>query len=399
VKLADQARRAGTAPSAGGARVSDLEERRLVIDRFNARVDAAQAANPPTKDWVRRALRREGSARCPVRLKALSYDAILQHAGLLADLFEAFPDDIVSIPPYDPFIGFQAGGRDAPIDTIKVLTEDAEWTDEWGTRLGHAKGGVGATPVGVPISDWSELDDYIAHRIPSGSLPGRLGGALPALRLHGATKFCDGRSNNVLFERLHFLRGMERTLEDLYVAPREVERLLDALTDYYLEIIRAWAALGNVDAIYATDDWGTQKALMISPDMWRRFFGPRYRRLCDEAHSHGIAIVFHSCGNVFDIIGDLIDVGVDVINPLQPEAMDLPRVAREFGGKVAFWGGLSDQAISVQTPEQVRDGVRRAIDLLGAPFGNAYVLCLSNLIMPEIPQDNLVALFEACHSQ
>ena len=81
------------------------------------------------------------------------------------------------------------------------------------------------------------------------------------------------------------------------------------------------------------------------------------------------------------------------------KAMDLRQVALEYGGKVAFWGGLSDQAVAVNTPAQVRDEVRRAIDILGAPYGNAYILALSNIMMPEIPIANIVALFEACHDQ
>jgi uroporphyrinogen decarboxylase len=138
---------------------------------------------------------------------------------------------------------------------------------------------------------------------------------------------------------------------------------------------------------------------MISPAMWRRIFAGRYRRLCDEAHRSGLLVVFHSCGNVFEIIGDLIEAGVDVIDPLQPEVMDLAAVARDYGGSVAFCGGISDQRLGVQTPEQVRDEVRWLIDTLGAPFDNAYVLAPSNSLMPEIPIENLVALFEACHDQ
>jgi uroporphyrinogen decarboxylase len=192
---------------------------------------------------------------------------------------------------------------------------------------------------------------------------------------------------------------MEGALEGFYTAPGETARLLDAITEYQVELIRAWGAMSHLDACLLTDDWGTQQALMIAPGMWRAVFAERYRRLCDEAHRQGLLVIFHSCGNVFEIIGDLVDAGVDVIDPLQPEAMDLAAVAREFGGSVAFCGGISDQRLGTQTPAEVRDEVRRLIDLLGGPFGNAYVLAPANSLMPEIPAENLVALFEACHDQ
>ncbi len=376
-----------------------LAQRRELIDRFHARVDAAQLANPPTKEWVRAALKGEGARRCPVLFGNLSLDVILAHGDALADLFVAYPDDIISVPPFDAAVSLRSTSPDGPVDAIRALTENAEWTDEWGTRWAHADGGVGATPVAVPLNDWSDLDAYLAHGTPDPLEAGRLDGVLPALRLHGATKYFDGKANLALFERLHCLRGMEQTLGDFYEAPGEIERLLDALTDYFVGLVEAWARLPNVDAIYLTDDWGTQQALMIAPAMWRRLFAARYRRICDEAHRRGLAIIFHSCGNIFGIIGDLIDAGVDVVNPLQPEALDLRKVAAEFGGKVSFWGGLSDQDVVVMTPAQVRDEVRRAIDLLGAPFGNRYVLSLSNVMMPEVPIENLAALFEACHDQ
>jgi uroporphyrinogen decarboxylase len=110
-------------------------------------------------------------------------------------------------------------------------------------------------------------------------------------------------------------------------------------------------------------------------------------------------VIFHSCGNVTQIVGDLIDAGVDVLDPLQPEAVDITRIAREYGGKVAFCGGISDQDIVIFTPAQVRDHVRRTIDILGKAFSNAYLVGPSNSLPPEIPIENLQALFEACHEQ
>ena len=381
-----------------GPASAERQATKTTFSRFEAGFDRSLLQAPRTKDWVKDAVERRGAPRCPVRVRRLSYDLIVRHGDALADLFLAYPDDVALAQPYEGSIGYRAPGTE-PIDALQVLTEEAEWTDEWGTRWGHAAGGVGATPVAHPLDDWDQLDEYLAHRVPDPRAPGRLDGALPSLKLHGPTKFFVGMTHLALFERLHCLRGMENTFEDLYVSPRETDRLLDVLTDYLVEIIRAWGQLPNVDVAFTTDDWGSQTALMISPEMWRRFFAARYRRLCDEAHRWNLKMMFHSCGSVAAIIGDLIDAGVDIIDPLQPETMDLSVVAREYGGKVCFAGGISDQRLASQTPAQVRDEVRRTIDTLGAPFGNAYIVGPSNMIMPDTPIENLEALFEACHGR
>jgi uroporphyrinogen decarboxylase len=376
-----------------------LAEREALIRRFHARVDQAITDSAPTKTWVRQALRRGGAGRCPVRLKRLSLDVILRHGDALADLFGQYPDDAVGVPAYEMNIGYQPAGDPQPVNPIQVLTEDAAWLDEWGTEWRHAEGGMGAITVAHPLQGWSELDDYLARRLPDPRLPGRMDGALPALRLHGQNRYFIGMTHMALFERLHCLRGMQNTFADFYLFPAEVDRLLGALTDYMVEIIRRWGQLDGVDGMFMTDDWGTQAALMISPRMWRKFFAARYRRLCDEAHRWNLDVLFHSCGNVTAIIGDLIDAGVDVLDPLQPEAMDLAQVASEYGGRVGFCGGISDQEIVVFTPAQVKDHVHRTIDTLGKAFGNAYLVGPSNSLPPEIPIANLVALFEACHNQ
>jgi len=211
--------------SGSDAGTASLDEKRSLIHRFNRRVDEAQHAKPSTKEWVGKALRREGASRCPIRLNNLSYDVILRYGDDLSDLLTEYPDDIVLAQAYHMFVGHQPGGPDRPIDPIQVLTERAEWTDEWGTRWEHAAGGTGASPKAVPLSDWSELDKYLAHRMPDPKAPGRLDGALPTVQLHGESKYLAGMIPNALFERLHCLHGIENTLEDLYASPRETERL------------------------------------------------------------------------------------------------------------------------------------------------------------------------------
>jgi uroporphyrinogen decarboxylase len=376
-----------------------LTEREAVIRRFNDRVDKALVESPPTKAWVRQALRRGGAPRCPVRLRRLSLDVILRYGDALADLFCQYPDSAVFVQAYDIFIGYQPKDRVNRTNPLQVLTEDAQWADEWGTEWRHAGGGVGASPASHPLHDWSQLDAYLAQCMPDPHAPGRMDGALPALKMHTASKYTAGMTHLALFERFHCLRGMENAFGDLCLFPDEVDRLLGALTDYMVEMVRCWGQLGGVDGFFLTDDWGTQSALMISPPMWRRFFAARYRRICDEAHRWDMDVIFHSCGNVTEIVGDLIDAGVDVLDPVQPEAMDLARIAQEFGGKVAFSGGISDQELVSFTSNQVRGHVRRTIDLLGGPLGNAYIVAPSNTLPPDVPLENLQALFEACHER
>jgi uroporphyrinogen decarboxylase len=373
---------------------ANLEQARATLERFNRRFDEAHAKAPPSKRWTRRALHRQGAGRCPVRLKRLSLDLILHYPDELADLFTQYPDDTIFVPAYEFCLGYRPL---VPVDPLRALTETAEWTDEWGTVWHHSAGGVGATPARPAISDWDQLEDYLARRIPNPRAPGRLDAALPALTRHGGNRYFAGMTHFLLFERLHAIRGMENVFEDFYANPEPLDRLLGVLTDYYIEIIREWGKWENVDAVFMTDDWGTQQSLMISPDLWKKFFAARYRRICDEAHRFGMDVIFHSCGNVLAIVGDLIDAGVDVLDPIQPDAMDLKALAREYGGKVALSGGISDQRLARWTPAQVKDEIRRTIDLLGKAFDNAYLVAPSNVLTPEIPLANLVSMFEACH--
>ena len=334
-----------------------------ILARFDQRVSASLQKHAPTKEWVRKALRRQGAERCPVRLKRISLDAILRYGDDLADLYCKFPDDVLCLQAYDYSIGHQPEDRER-LNEVRILTQSAEWTDEWGTRWGHAYGGIGATTITNPIQDWSQLDDYLAHRMPDPHAPGRLDRAKAVLAVHGEGKYCIAMVHLALFERLHCLRGMENTFCDLRANEAEVARLLEALADYYIELIREWART-NISAIFMTDDWGSQTGLMISPELWRKYFRSHYRRIIDEIHRWDKEVIFHSCGNVIRVIPELVELGVDILDPVQPTAMNIEEVGRSFGGKIAFSGGIDDQRLEDYSPQQVKDEVRRAIDVLG----------------------------------
>jgi uroporphyrinogen decarboxylase len=109
-------------------------------------------------------------------------------------------------------------------------------------------------------------------------------------------------------------------------------------------------------------------------------------------------VVFHSCGNVMTIVEDLVEVGIDVLDPLQPGAMDAEELARRFGGRVAFCGAIDlQQLLARGRPQEIGDEVRRRIDLLGRPFGGGYIVSPANVLTPDIPLENLEALFRAGH--
>lgn len=379
-------------------RALPLTTMEVMVTRFKERVDAAQFASPPTKARVRKAVRREGSERCLIRMNRFSTDVIVRYGDALADLLSQYPDDVIWLVPYDFTLGYQPPGRAVRLSTVEAMMQEREWTDEWGIGWKHATDGVGANPIRHPIRDWSQLDDYLRHQIPDAHQQGRLDDALPTLARHGTSKYCVGALNLTLFERLFAVRGMGEVLEDFYAHEAEIGRLCEAIADYAVGLVSEWGKT-DVSAIFLTDDLGSQNALMMSPAMWRRHFKEHYRRIFAEAHRWGKDVWFHSCGNIASIIPELIEVGVDILDPLQPGPLNLADVAKQFGGKVAFSGGIDDQRLEEYTPQEVKDMVRRTIDTLGRPYGNSYIVAAANAILPSVPLENLAAMIQACHEQ
>lgn len=373
-----------------------MAKRHEVINRFEKRVADAVLKSAPSKERVKNAIKRRGSDRPPCRLKRISYELILRYQDDLADLFCEYPDDTLFMVPYHFFVGYQPATVKNRIDPVQVLLDDARWHDEWGVEWGHVPGGVGATPTDIALHDWSDLDDYLANRFPATDVDGRLATADPIIA-GNPHKHLTGCIYTLMFERPCFIRGTENFLTDFYTNPEEVERFIDRHTEFLLEIVRGWGQRG-VDMVAFFEDWGTQISLMISPAMWRQWFKPRYKKLFDEAHKFGMDVFLHSCGAITEIIPDLIDIGLDILDPIQPGPVDHELIAREFGGKISFSGGIDVQNLLVYAhPQQVRDTIHRLKDRFATPFGNGLLLSPANVLTPEVPLENLRALFEACH--
>lgn len=197
------------------------------------------------------------------------------------------------------------------------------------------------------------------------------------------------------------LMGMQEYLEKMYTHPEVIHALNKKVADFYWELcLEFFDNCGDLlDIFFFGDDFGTQEALFISPDMWRQYFKPILKRFSDLGHDYGMKTMFHSCGSVWSIIPDLVDIGMDAVNPVQPNArgMDLARLKRDYGDYICFHGAIDHQhLLPFGTEDEVRREVRRVIDIL-APGGGFCLAPSHDLMLAEFPVGNVIAMYdEAC---
>lgn len=204
----------------------------------------------------------------------------------------------------------------------------------------------------------------------------------------------------LFWERTWAMRTMTNIMMDMYDDPLFVDALMEGLEHVCHGVIdRLIRDFGDrVDAIGFSEDMGTQRGLMFSPAMWRRFLKPGQQRLWDRIRSAGKVVYLHSCGDVQPIVGELIDMGVNMLQPIQPESMDIFALKREYGRHLCFAGGISTQwTLPYGTPEQVRAETRRCLDVMGK--GGGYVAATAKPILPGVPIENAVALIDTLVNQ
>jgi uroporphyrinogen decarboxylase len=195
-----------------------------------------------------------------------------------------------------------------------------------------------------------------------------------------------------------YLRGVDQILLDMAASPEMAEYLFRKITAFYVEYARRAleVAGGGIDIFMTGDDFGTQQGLMMSPEMWRRFLRPGFKAFVDLGRRYGCKVAHHSCGSIKPIIPDLIECGLDILNPLQPEVddMDHGELKRQFGDRLSFHGSISIQrTLPFGSPDDVRSEVRRRMETL-AP-GGGFIFCTAHNIQADTPTENIVALFDA----
>ena len=260
-----------------------------------------------------------------------------------------------------------------------------EREDEWGVIWKELR--VMEHPL---AKGWNRAATY---PVPDPYAPGRFEEAKESMACY-PDRYHLGRVWFTLFERLWMIRGFYNMMLDPYLHYAEFVDLKNRVMAYNIGLIDQWLTLG-IDGIYISDDWGGQSSLLINPDDWRRLYKPCYRQMIERAHREDVDVWMHSCGHITEIIPDLVEIGLDVINPIQPQAMDLEYLSRTFAGKLCFYGGVDVQGtLPHGTPQDVRDEVKRLIRLFHTKNGG-YIAETSHTILPDTPLENIRTLYRA----
>ncbi|UCD45299.1 MAG: hypothetical protein JSV27_02020 [Candidatus Bathyarchaeota archaeon] len=217
---------------------------------------------------------------------------------------------------------------------VEERGDEVRSTDEWGcTWVSYKSIPTMGQPLVHPLKDWEAFEGF---QFPEIGLEARFQGVDAKVdRLKEIGKYVVGGLDFGIWERLHFMRGLNETVRDLFANRERVHALLEVITEFKLELIRGYSALG-VDCVGFTDDWGDQSKLMISPRLWLEVFEPYYRRIFGEARSRGMHTFLHSCGNITAIIGPLIEAGLDIIQIDAPHQCGVQWLSENFASKICF---------------------------------------------------------------
>ncbi len=296
--------------------------------------------------------------RIPRDLWALPYISLFRKREL-EEVLSKYPPDIAR-PELTPGAG----------EDTQMLMKPGTYMDAWGSVWQVGEPGIIGEVKQPALGDWKRLASF---HPPWDQIRNK--------DFSHVNRLCERSDKFMLsavcarpFERLQFLRGTENLFMDLAYDTREVRKLIEIVHNYYVKDVTAWA-MSNVDAVFLMDDWGTNRSLLIAPEMWRAIFKPLYKDYCDIIHNAGKFVFFHSDGNIEAIYGDLIEVGVNAINS-QLFCMDIDGLARKYKGRVTFWGEIDRQHVMpFGTRADVREAVHRVRRALDDGMGGVIAQC------------------------
>jgi hypothetical protein len=270
-----------------------------------------------------------------------------------------------------------------------------ETYDEWGCLWVRSENDNMGQVKGHPLADWSDLAQF---QWPDPDNPAFYEGM--AERLEKATgKYVSTVIFMLLFERMWALHGFENTLTDLYLERENIETLANRIVTFNLGIIRNISQRfpGQVHGLLFSEDWGTQQALMINPDLWREVFKPRYVQIFDAIHQAGWHVWMHSDGRINAILEDLIEIGVNVINLQQPHVVGIEKIGRKFRGRICFQSSCDIQkTLPSKSATEIEAEARLLLHHWASPQGGFIIdVDAENETDLRIPPQNIQVMVDA----
>jgi uroporphyrinogen decarboxylase len=311
--------------------------------------------------------------------------------------------------PHNPHGGGNTHELERMLDVDMLLTSvgwansyyrqsSGEYTDEWGvtwkahqytTRFGN---GVYTEIIGHPLAEAGAIDSYVS---PDPTREELFRDAQRTIRDYKDEYWIVGVTVCTMLETGWAFRGLDTLLMDFLVNPDIAEVILDVTCNYHLAVARRLVEMG-VDMIWMGDDVGTQRGMLLSPSIWRRFLKPRMARFIQVLHevNPAIKVAYHSDGDIRQIIPDLIEIGVDVLNPIQPACMDPADLKRRYGDHLCFWGSIDEQhTLPFGSPQDVRNEVLDRCATIGRDGG--LILGPTHHVQLDTPLENFWAMVEA----
>lgn len=350
------------------------------------------------KDRVRAAIEHRSTDRVPIDFAARAEveDALMKRLGARdpGELLDILGVDVRGVgPAYVGPRGHELGYADPTV----AVTPEGLYRDIWGVGFRANATGTGfyMDLADSPLAGATTAADLDRHAWPTPELwdYDTIAGQIAPIEDHWVWSHSRG-----VFEISWFLRGFENFLYDMAAEPEFAGAVMDRVQGYLFERARRIlvAGGGKIDMMEYNDDVGSQKGMLISPDTWRKLLKPRmaeFIRLCRE---FGARVRYHSCGAIRPIIPDLIEIGVDVLNPVQIAAvgMDIEELKREFGRRITFDGGIDTEHLLPRcSRDEVYREVSRLLPIVGE--GGGYILAPTHVFQPDVPTENVLAVFEA----
>ena len=329
-----------------------------------------------TRDEVRAAIRFENPPRPPRAFTKWWGEGLHEQYGDQLHRFDQYEEDVVVVGCPQP--------SGAPRD------------DGFYWRLPQIDRRMTSYDSNAALPDWKYLPDFLAE-LPNTDAPGLFDGIkVIADKAHAEGKYVLLHHWSLMYELIWNFRGMEDLLVDYYENPEEVHALHRAVLDTEMKILKRAFEEIQPDGYMISDDLGTQTSLMMSPDTFREFIKPYYVELWGLCRENDVDTWLHTCGNVSEIIGDLIECGLSVLHPLQKHTMDWDEVAAKWKGKIAFFVGMDVQDTLINgTPEDVRREVRLIRDTFDTPTGGL-LYAAGNGIVRGTPLENIEAFLDEC---